>query len=192
MVGVSGPMFADSTADGRRFMAGLTVGSLIGAIVLASAGAVVGLGISHAGLPLDFRRAALILLAATLGIADVANRTPQLWRQVPQRLVRELPPGMLGLVWGVDLGLVVTTKKVTSLWWLAIIGLALVKPELLVIAVPCGAVVTALAIWSWSLRIKGDTACLIKHQRVWITRLRTVSGAAMIGTASVFLAAAIL
>jgi len=39
---------------------------------------------------------AVVLLA--LGVADLVNRTPHIWRQVPQRLVRELSPGRLGLV----------------------------------------------------------------------------------------------
>ncbi len=187
MVGVSGPMLAESAAEGRRFLLGLTVGSLAGSVILASAAVVVGVGLARTGLSLSARQAALIAVAVILGLADLANKTPQLWRQVPQRLVRELPSGVLGVVWGIDLGLIVTTKKVTSLWWLAIIGLALIRPGLLVIAVPVGAVATVLAIWSWSLRIKGDTACLRKHQRSWITRLRLMSGTAMILAAGMFL-----
>jgi|SwirhisoilCB3_FD_contig_31_769005_length_809_multi_3_in_0_out_0_2 hypothetical protein len=187
MVGVSGPMFAESAAQGRRFMIGLTLGSLAGGVILATAAAVVGIGLARTGLPLGARLVMLIGVALILGLADLANRTPQWFRQVPQRLVRELSPGTLGVVYGVDLGLIVTTKKVTSLWWLAIAGLALVSPVLLVIAVPVGAVATSLAVWSWSLRIKGDTACLFrKNQRNWITQLRLMSGTAMIVAAGLF------
>lgn len=187
MVGVSGPMFAESAAQGRRFMIGLTLGSLAGGVILATAAAVVGIGLARTGLPLGARLVMLIGVALILGLADLANRTPQWFRQVPQRLVRELSPGTLGVVYGVDLGLIVTTKKVTSLWWLAIAGLALVSPVLLVIAVPVGAVATSLAVWSWSLRIKGDTACLFrKNQRNWITQLRLMSGTAMIAAAGLF------
>lgn len=187
MVGVSGPMFAESAAQGRRFMIGLTLGSLAGGVILATAAAVVGIGLTRTGLPLDARLVMLIGVALILGLADLANRTPQWFRQVPQRLVRELSPGTLGVVYGVDLGLIVTTKKVTSLWWLAIAGLALVSPVLLVIAVPVGAVATSLAVWSWSLRVKGDTACLFrKNQRNWITQLRLMSGTAMIVAAGLF------
>jgi len=187
MVGVSGPLFAESAAQGRRFMIGLTLGSLAGGVILATAAAVVGIGLARTGLPLGARLVMLIGVALILGLADLANRTPQWFRQVPQRLVRELSPGTLGVVYGVDLGLIVTTKKVTSLWWLAIAGLALVSPVLLVIAVPVGAVATSLAVWSWSLRIKGDTACLFrKNQRNWITQLRLMSGTAMIAAAGLF------
>lgn len=187
MVGVSGPMFAESAAQGRRFMIGLTLGSLVGSVLLATAAAVAGIGLAHTGLPLGARQAMLIGVALLLGLADLANRTPQWFRQVPQRLVRELSPGTLGVVYGIDLGLIVTTKKVTSLWWLSIAGLALVSPVLLAIAVPVGAVATSLAVWSWSLRIKGDTACLrTNNQRNWITQLRLMSGTAMIVAAGLF------
>jgi hypothetical protein len=191
MVGVSGPMLAYSTARGRRFMFGLTAGSLVGSALLAAVAVAAGFGLSKAGIPADFRRAALIALALTLGIADIANRTPQLWRQVPQQLVRMLSPGVLGVVWGIDLGLIFTTKKVTSLWWLAIIGLMLVKPELLIVTVPAGAVLTALAIWAWSLRVKDNTACMMKHQRRLITQLRMASGFSMIGMAIILCVAAV-
>lgn len=186
MVGVSGPMFAESVANGRRFMLGLTVGSFAGAVVLASAAAVVGVGLARTGLPLGARQAMLIGVALILGLADLTNRTPQWFRQVPQRLVRELSPGVLGVVYGVDLGLIFTTKKVTSLWWLAIVGLALFSPGLLAIAVPVGAVLTILAVWFWSLRVKGDTACLRTNPRNLITRMRLSSGTAMVVAAGLF------
>jgi hypothetical protein len=173
-------MLADSVAAGRRFLVGLTLGSLAGSTVLAAAGVVVGLGLNEIAMPTGARRAALVGLASLLGIADVINRTPQAWRQVPQRLVRELTPGMLGTVWGFDLGLIVTTKKVTSLWWLAIVGLILVKPALLPIAIPLGASLTALAIASWSVRVRGHTLCLMERQRTWIVQLRTASGTLML------------
>jgi hypothetical protein len=184
-------MLADSSAAGTRFLLGLTAGSLAGSVVLAAAGVTAGLGLADVGMTLGFRRAALIAVAIALGGADVTNRTPQLARQVPQRLVRELAPGALGAVWGFDLGLVVTTKKVTSLWWLAIIGLILVQPQLLVVAVPAGVFVTAFSISSWSLRVKDNTLCLMKRQRAWVTQLRMASGVLMLGTAILFFADAV-
>ncbi len=183
MVGVSGPMLADSAVAGRRFLIGLALGSLAGSVLLASVGVVAGLGFDEFAVPTDARRIALVALVAVLGLADVLNRTPQVWRQVPQRLVRELTPGMLGTVWGFDLGLIVTTKKVTSLWWIAIIGLILINPELLAMAVPLGAALTALAIASWSVRVRGHTSCLMKRQRTQIVQLRMASGTLMLATA---------
>jgi hypothetical protein len=173
-------MLADSAVAGRRFLIGLTLGSLAGSAVLASVAVVAGLGLHDVAVPTDARRMALVALAVVLGVADVLNRTPQAQRQVPQRLVRELPPGMLGTVWGFDLGLIVTTKKVTSLWWLAIAGLILVEPQLLPIAIPFGAVLTALSIVSWSIRVRGRTLCLMKRQRSWVTQLRVASGTLML------------
>jgi hypothetical protein len=172
-------MLADSAVDGRRFLIGLALGSLAGSAVLASVAVVVGLGLDEFAVPADARRVALVALAALLGLADAMDRTPQVWRQVPQRLVRELSPGMLGTVWGIDLGLIVTTKKVTSLWWLGIIGLILVKPGLLPVAIPLGAVLTVLAIASWSVRVRGHTSCLMERQRTQVVQLRRASGTLM-------------
>jgi hypothetical protein len=47
--------------------------------------------------------------------------------QVPQRFARELndQPGRLGFIWAVDLGLIVTTQKTTSLLWIGLAGAVL-------------------------------------------------------------------
>ena len=118
--------------------------------------------------------------ALLLGAADLTNRTPQWFRQVPQRLVRELRPGTLGAVWGFDLGLIVTTKKVTSLAWLAIGGAILLQPALVPVCVIGVGLTTSLSIIWWSLQVRNDTECLMKRQQNWMTRARWMSGSAMV------------
>jgi hypothetical protein len=64
-----------------------------------------------------------------LAALEVTGRVPQLHRQVPVGLFGQLPPGMLGIAWGLDLGLMITTKKTTSIAWAALLGSALLAPD---------------------------------------------------------------
>ncbi|MEN3359651.1 MAG: hypothetical protein V7637_3633 [Mycobacteriales bacterium] len=82
-----------------------------------------------AALPLPARLWLVAAVCAVLAAADLANRTPHVWRQVPQRFVHQLSPGTLGLVWGFDLGLLVTTQKVVSLLWAGIVAAVLLAPS---------------------------------------------------------------
>ncbi len=182
MVGVSGPLLADSVRDGTRFLIGLTLAGLAGSAMLAAVGVTLSMTLQHA-VPLAGRMVMLIGLAVLFGLADLADRTPQLFRQVPQRLVRELSPGVLGSVWGFDLGLIVTTKKVTSLGWLAIGGAVLVNPALVPVCVISIGLTTSLAIVLWASRIRNDTQCLVKRRRPWMTRTRMFSGSALLAVA---------
>lgn len=182
MVGVSGPLLADSARDGTRFLIGLTLAGVAGSAMLATAGVTLSLALQHA-LPPTGRLFALAGVAVLFGLADLADRTPQLFRQVPQRLVRELSPGMLGSVWGFDLGLIVTTKKVTSLGWLAIAGAILVRPGLVPLCVISIGLTTSLSVVLWSTRIRNDTQCLVKRRRPWMTRTRVFSGSALLAVA---------
>jgi len=179
MVGVSGPLLADSSREGTRFLIALTVAGAAGSAVLATVGVALSLAVQSV-LPLGARLAMLVGWAVLLGVADLANRTPQWFRQVPQRLVRELKPGLLGTVWGFDLGLIVTTKKVTSLAWLAIGGVILLRPALVPACVIGIGLATSLSITLWSLRVRYDTQCLVKRQRDWMARARVLSGSGLL------------
>ncbi len=190
MVGVSGPLLADSRSEGSRFLVALTVAGLAGSATLAMVAVAVSLAV-HAVLPFGARLAMLVIWAVLLGVADLANRTPQLWRQVPQRLVRELKPGMLGMFWGFDLGLIVTTKKVTSLGWLAIGGMILVRPTLVPVCVVAIGLTTSLSVALWSARIRNDTQCLLKRRRDWMTRTRMLSGTGMLMVATLVVGVAV-
>jgi hypothetical protein len=182
MVGVSGPLLADSVRDGTRFLIGLTVAGIAGSAMLATVAVTLSLVLQHA-MSFDGRLFVLAGLAVLFGLADLADRTPQLFRQVPQRLVRELSPGMLGSVWGFDLGLIVTTKKVTSLGWLAIAGAVLVRPGLVPLCVISIGLTTSLSVVLWSTRIRNDTQCLVKRRRPWMTRTRMFSGSTLLAVA---------
>jgi hypothetical protein len=190
MVGVSGPLLAESSSEGSRFLVALTVAGLAGSATLAMVAVAVSLAV-QAVLPFGARLAMLVVWAILLGVADLANRTPQLWRQVPQRLVRELKPGMLGMFWGFDLGLIVTTKKVTSLGWLAIGGMILVRPALVPVCVIAIGLTTSLSVALWSVRIRNDTQCLLKRRRDWMTRTRMLSGTGMLMVATLVVGVAV-
>ncbi|MEO6703365.1 MAG: hypothetical protein ABI140_17765 [Jatrophihabitantaceae bacterium] len=190
MVGVSGPLVADSATDGARFLLGLTIAGLAGSTMLALVGVAFSLLVQRL-VSFDGRVIALVAWAVLLGGADLANRTPQWFRQVPQRLVRELGPATLGSVWGFDLGLIVTTKKVTSLAWLAIGGSVLLRPALVPVCVIGVGLTTSLSIVWWSLRVRNDTECLMKRQQDWMARARVMSGSAMLLTAVTVSAVAI-
>jgi hypothetical protein len=182
MVGVSGPLLADSVRDGTRFLLGLTIAGIAGSAMLATVAVTFSLALQRA-LPFEGRLFVLAGLAMLFGLADLADRTPQLFRQVPQRLVRELRPGMLGSVWGFDLGLIVTTKKVTSLGWLAICGMMLVRPGLVPLCVISIGLTTSMSVVLWSARIRNDTQCLVKRRRPWMTRTRRFSGFTLLAVA---------
>src|SRR5262245_21640822 len=116
MAGVAGPMLRRSKAQGVRFLAGLLAGGLAASAVLAVALYALGT-LAALVLPHTVRVVAAVLAVVAFGVADLMDRTPHIWRQVPQELIRKLPPGRLGLVWGFDLALLFTTQKSTSLTW---------------------------------------------------------------------------
>lgn len=127
MAGVAGPLLRESRPAGLRFLAGLVIGSLLTGLVLALVLVVTG-SVLTAALPLAVRVSVAVAVLAALAWLDLRNRTPHVWRQVPQRLVRELPAGQLGVIWGADLGTLVSTQKTTSLIWGAIAVCVLVSP----------------------------------------------------------------
>lgn len=127
MAGVAGPMAARDRYAAARFLSGLTAGELLGSVVVAVVIMAIGSSLAVA-VPLAARIAVAGLVVIALGLADLGNRTPEMWRQVPQRLIHVLPPGRLGLAWGFDLGLLFTTKKTTSMSWAAVGVLLLVWP----------------------------------------------------------------
>src|SRR3954471_20098644 len=126
MTGVAGPLLRNVglRARGVRFLVGLAVGGAAGGAVLAVP--VYLLGRLLEPLPAWVRLGLLAAVCCLLAVADFAQRTPHVWRQVPQGLVNKLPSGSLGLAWGFDLGLLFTTQKTTSLVWVTLAALILV------------------------------------------------------------------
>lgn len=181
MTGVASPMLKAFPLRGLRFLVGLLVGG-------AAAGLVLSLGVYVVGTTADSllssRDKLLVVaaVAAALGLADTIGWTPHVSRQVPQRLVRSVPAGFLGLTWGFDLGLLFTTQKTTSLIWVAVamsLFLAPASSPMILIAIAVGAggfVILA------SLTLKGDMArierpLLINGRHLAVVRnIRKASG----------------
>jgi len=188
MVGVSNPIMRRDRAQGGRFIAGFG----FGLVVATGAVAAVLVPVSSAAhlAPEPVRAGVLVVLVVFLGLADLFNRTPHVWRQVPQRLARELndQPGRLGLIWAVDLGLLVTTQKTTSLLWIGIAGAVLLGTP---VAVVLTLAVAAVLYWLGTaiLVMTGDDFLTEPHRlgRLggWAGAARRVAGAAGLGLAAV-------
>ena len=182
MAWVAGPMRQRSRADGARFLTGLALGGVLAGLVLSVPVYLVGqLAVRY--LPAPVRVGSLVVLALAFGVADLTGRTPHVWRQVPQKLVRTLPPGTLGLTWGFALGLLVTTQKTSSLLWLSIAAVTLLHPALapgvlvgLSLVATLGIVVLTMTVWTVVMKGGMDWT--------WIRRARWVTGAGMLAVAA--------
>jgi len=156
-------MLKRSKRQGIRFLAGLAAGGVAAALVLSLLVYVTGI-LALSLLPLRARLLMVSAIAVSLGIADVMHRTPHIWRQVPQRLVRLLPPGTLGLVWGLDLGLLFSTQKTTSLIWVAIAAALILAPSSAVIVLVGIALTLATVVAIGSLGLNGRLLVVLKTQ----------------------------
>ncbi|MFC5823576.1 hypothetical protein [Nonomuraea insulae] len=163
---------------GTRFLAGLLAGGAVASGLLGLPAYLAGTALAALA-PLPVREIAAGLAIAALGVADMADRTPHVWRQVPQSLVRTLPPGRLGLVWGFDLSLLVTTQKSTSLVWAALAGLVCLAPShaalVLLGATAAGVAAIALRAATWN---ESQARCDVR--RPWFVPMRRTTGAALL------------
>jgi hypothetical protein len=183
MAGVSGPLLRRNRSDGLRLISGLLVGGLAAALLVSLVSYAVGVTLGLL-LPLSVRAGLLLTICVALGLADLFNRTPHAWRQVPQRLVHALPPGLRGLTWGFDLGLLVTTQKAVSLGWAAIAAITLLQPSAAPALLVVMAVLSNLAVAWWSTRERDPVGGHgSKGDRVWLRRIRALSAAMIAGTA---------
>ncbi len=183
MAGVAGPMLRRSMPRGARFLTGLLVGGLPASLLLAFVVAWLG-GAVTSVLPDGWRRAAAVLVLLVLAAADLADRTPHVWRQVPQALVRSLPPGRLGLVWGFDLSLLFTTQKSTSLTWAGLAGTLLLAPQAAWGVLPAMTLTELLAITAQSVRYaRNGPARRGDRGRPWHRHLRRLAGCALLALA---------
>ncbi|WP_270888282.1 hypothetical protein [Pedococcus sp. 5OH_020] len=119
MVGVSGPLNTYDRGAATRFLAGLATG--VAATTVALALMVSLLATLWARTPTVPRVGLAVSLLLLLGALDLSDRTPELARQVPQRFARVLDPGARGLFWGADLATLVSTRKASSLLWVALV-----------------------------------------------------------------------
>jgi hypothetical protein len=181
MAGVAGPMLQRDKAQGSRFLLGLLTGGLAASAGLAALVYAAGTPISSVAPP-RYRAILAALVIAGFGLADLAGRTPHVWRQVSQRLVRTFPPGRLGLVWGFDLSLLFTTQKTTSLAWAALTGLLLLAPSGALVALLAmtlagtAAVAVRGAYWG---RQTGNSA-IGDRRRHWFLPMRRGAGIALL------------
>ena len=184
MAGVSGPLMRRRPADGARFLIGLALGGVLSGLLVALLLYVVGRGV-HAALPETPRALALATVALGFGIADLAGRTPHVWRQVPQVLVHRLAPGFRGVVWGFDLGLLVTTQKAVSLVWVAIAAVVLLDPWMAAPVMIGMALLSNLGVVLWSLRFTpAMTDMGTRRERLWLRSIRALSGTALVALAA--------
>jgi hypothetical protein len=151
MAGVAGPMLRSNRSAGTRFLIGLLAGEVAAGLLLAVPAYLLGEGL-RAVLPQSARLWAVAAICVIFGLADLANKTPRVQRQVPEALIWRLPPGTLGVAWGFDLGLLFTTQKAVSFIWVAIAATILLDPAVAVAvlvgtAIIAGTTVTALSVW---------------------------------------------
>jgi len=181
MAGVAGPMLGRSKAQGARFLSGLLVGGLVASSFIATLMYLLGTLASMVA-PRFVLEVVTAVVIVALGIADLLNRTPHVWRQVPQAFVRSMPPGQLGLVWGFDLALLVTTQKSTSLTWATLAAVSLLFPTdswlVLLSMTTIGVLAIVFRSVTWTVRplpLAGDRG------RPWFPVMRRAVGVSMLG-----------
>jgi hypothetical protein len=172
-------MLRDRRRRGLRFLAGLIVGGAAGGIALAIPAYLIGTAL-HAVVPPTLRTWVLVLVCVGFGVADLLNRTPHVWRQVPQQLVQRFPPGALGLTWGFDLGLLFTTQKATSLIWISVAAVTLLQPGLVGLVLVGIAVLASLAVLVGSTSERTARWLVMKRKPRLVQHLRQVTGVSMV------------
>jgi hypothetical protein len=126
MVGVTSPLFRGGDVRGGFALAGwYVVGTAISAAVILFGVSVLSLG--AVAVPTGVRGALLAACVGVLLVLDVFGRTPHTNRQTPQRM-RLASPSARGFIWGLDIGVLFTTIKVTSLVWVLLL-LGIVDPD---------------------------------------------------------------
>lgn len=187
MAGVSGARLRDQHR-GVVLLLGLAGGELAGGLVIGLAAYLLG-AILALITPAIVRLGLIVVIAVLLVIADLVGKTPQVPRQVPQRLAYEnLSPGLVGTIWGFDLGLLVTTRKAASASWLVLVAAALLRPGAapLVAAVMAVVSVSSIAVWSavaWRPRVGTWRTAWWARQGAWLTSVRAISAVTMIAIA---------
>lgn len=186
MAGVAGPMLHRSATQGLRFLLGLLLGCMVAATIIATLIILLG-GAAHYAIPASTRSPLLASVLAALGVMDLLHRTPQMGRQVPKIFAHSLQPGALGLVWGMDIGLLFTTRKTTSLVWAAMAVAVVTGP--MPIAAFVVALTTAMAVSArsvgWKLQMKDPSTGMLVWRRT-ARRLRLASGVVIVGLATLF------
>ncbi|MES9542603.1 hypothetical protein [Actinomadura sp. NPDC000600] len=179
MAGVAGPMLRRSRRRGAKFLAGLAVGGALAGLMLAVPAYVLGV-LLRSVLPEPVRVWLVVAAAVAFAVADMLNRTPHVWRQVPQELVHRLPPGTLGVTWGFDLGLLFTTQKTTSLIWAAMGAVVLLRPDVGAALLVALSLIVSVAVTAWSMSDRAMGLLGSGKDHRWARTLRRASGAGLL------------
>jgi hypothetical protein len=175
MAGVAGPAWRRNHSAARRFLLGFAIGEALSAVILGSVMLVAGT--VAAALMSDYLRWGLFAVGSLiLGVADFFDHTPQWPRQVPKQLSVRLRPFGLGTVWGIDLGLLVTTRKVSSVTWIAMLGVVLLSPSgalPLLVGCVCGSV----GVLVYRSVMQGVRRVHLSNHVRTVTMIRLLSGA---------------
>ena len=191
MTGVAGPLLRNTRtrARGVRFFIGLAIGGAAGGAVLAVP--VYLLGRLLQPLPIWVRLTLLAAVCVLLAVADFTQRTPHVWRQVPQSLVNKLPSGSLGLAWGFDLGLLFTTQKTTSMVWVAMAALVLLEPSLAAAVLIGVSVAATLVMAAMSVTEGADYRTSLNFwSKKWLKHVRWGSAVVIVAVTAVTVAQA--
>jgi len=193
MAGVSGPMLRDHRG-GFRFLGGLGVGELAGSLVVGLVLYLLGTMVSAITTE-PVRLGIVVALGILLAAADIAGKTPQARRQVPQLLLKSgLPPAVLGVTYGFDLGLLVTTRKAGSLGWFALAAVSLLRPTFAPVLAIVMAASTVLVITAWTLAAEQNPEDRRLHNawwtghRIWLRAIRALSATAILAATVIVVA----
>jgi len=180
MAGVAGPLCVRDRWGGLRFILGLLAGesvaSFIVAVIVLALGWLLRLQFGTFG-----AWEVVAVIVTVLGVADVIGRTPQFRRQVPQHFIHRFSAGRLGIIWGFDLGLLVTTRKSTSLTWIVLL-VAAQRPAPLVFATVATSVLVSVAIvWLHARRWRSDNLIRrpVRYRR-WFQNITRLVGVASV------------
>lgn len=126
MVGVSS-LYRQNPDRRSAFFGGLLLGELAGGVLVVGLLAPMSLAL-ESELNYDQRLTVAAAVVIAFAVLDIGGWTPHTRRQTPQRLARQLSgPVPLGLVYGLDVGLVVTTQKASSLLYSSFLAACIVS-----------------------------------------------------------------
>lgn len=185
MVGVSGPEFQRRQNAAWRFVGALTFGFVCTTVLIGLILSLISFAI-NSGTDPTIRAWLAVIGFVFLGCLDILGRTPHVDRQVPQKLATSLSPGPRGLLWGLDLGALLTTQKSTSLIWAALLGATLLSPLAVFLVLGSSATVYLVATAVATIVPNaGDRLVIGGLSRPWLIVPRLIAGLILVAAALV-------
>jgi hypothetical protein len=185
MIGVAGPRFGRDRPAAVVFSAAYSGAFLTSSLLV---GGLVALAVAAVTAPVALPVTASIVLL--LGLLDVLDSTPTLRRQTPKMWIHRLPFTTTGLLWGLDIGSAVTTVKMTSLLWAALVLSFTAPPGTAVLAMAAFATVVLSGHWVATIRVgraEHPAVAVVALPTVPQRVLRRISGTTLIILAGVLL-----